>query len=374
MSRRWGEFPKARKNHPLSWATQNPLFAFGAIALVAGIVVLTVTIVRDYVGPKKFVVVELFDVDEKSTSGGITISLNRVTYQPGFDVRLSSFLRKKSNPRIIIDGEIANDSSDPIVRLWVITALADTRAVEAVELFVSSLARSDWRERAAAIRGLTRVRSKSSIGPLIERLDLEEGRLKGDALEALRALTGRTFVGNPERWREWWSASKDRFRLPDTVAVGAAPPHSRRVIYCLDISSSMTGAKLKAAKQWLLEAVEGLPRGARFDVIFFNHRIRRWNRKTSESLADALGTLRNGGQTNLFGALETALQDPEADTVTVISDGAPSAGAVVEPEEILRRIRRLNRTRQITIHGVSKTPTEFLKRLAAENGGRIIVN
>lgn len=115
MSRIWTDPPRYRRRHCLSWATENPLFGVAALAFIAGIVFITLTAIRDYTGPNKYVTVEFFDVDIGVTSGTTTISLDRVTYQPGFDIRLRSFSRTQSKPLVIIDGTISNDGTAPVV-------------------------------------------------------------------------------------------------------------------------------------------------------------------------------------------------------------------------------------------------------------------
>jgi hypothetical protein len=132
---------QVRRRHLLSWATENPLFAAGAIALVAGILVVTVLIAQDYVGPGKHVVVEFYDVNIEQTVGDTTMSLNRVTYQPGIDVRLSSFLRRNSKPLIIVDGIISNGGEARIIAFF--TAPSDSTGLVVSRLnedeFVSSV-------------------------------------------------------------------------------------------------------------------------------------------------------------------------------------------------------------------------------------------
>ena len=121
MRRSWSDPPRYRRRHYLSWATENPLFGVAAVALIAGIVFITVTVMRDYTGPNKYVTVEFFDVDIGVTSGTTTISLDRVTYQPGFDIRLRSFSRTQSKPLVIIDGTISNDGTVPVVAFFLLT-------------------------------------------------------------------------------------------------------------------------------------------------------------------------------------------------------------------------------------------------------------
>ena len=118
----WGKTPpEVRRRHCLSWATENPLFAVAAVALLIGIVIVVPGAVRDYVGSEKYVIVEFYDLDIGVTSGNSTISLNRVTYQPGFDVRLNRHSRKQSKPLLIIDGIISNDGTAPVVAFFRLT-------------------------------------------------------------------------------------------------------------------------------------------------------------------------------------------------------------------------------------------------------------
>jgi len=75
------------------------------------------------------------------------------------------------------------------------------------------------------------------------------------------------------------------------------------------------------------------------------------------------------GRTNTFDALREALRG-EADTVFFLSDGRPTAGPYVEPEDILREVRKLNELRKVVIHtiGIGEFDASFMLRLAQENG------
>lgn len=85
------------------------------MALIVGLVIVTVIIVQDYVGPRKNVVVEFYDIDVSVQVGSTKLSLERATYQPEIDVRLSSFLRRRSKPLVIVDGTMSNNGPVPIV-------------------------------------------------------------------------------------------------------------------------------------------------------------------------------------------------------------------------------------------------------------------
>jgi len=55
-----------------------------------------------------------------------------------------------------------------------------------------------------------------------------------------------------------------------------------------------------------------------------------------------------------------------------LSDGDPTAGRIIDQDDILREIRRMNRLRQIVIHTISFGASPFLKRLAEQNGGQYV--
>ena len=82
-----------------------------------------------------------------------------------------------------------------------------------------------------------------------------------------------------------------------------------------------------------------------------------------------LGQFPAGG-TNVFDPLASALEDGDVDTVWLLSDGDPTAGAFVFPDQILREVRRLNASRRVAIHTISVgQESDLLRRLAEENHG-----
>jgi hypothetical protein len=149
----------------------------------------------------------------------------------------------------------------------------------------------------------------------------------------------------------------------------------------------------------LKKIIMSLPDGALVNFVVFSDDVRVWRqegghpalvRLDDESRDDLLGTfldcLRPSGSTNLYDALDTALDfggrglfdkyyAAAFDTLYVISDGAPTAGPIVDKDEIRRRVREANQLRKIAIHCITfgdKNDTDFLKPMAEENGGRHI--
>jgi Mg-chelatase subunit ChlD len=89
------------------------------------------------------------------------------------------------------------------------------------------------------------------------------------------------------------------------------------------------------------------------------------------------------GSTNLFGALEKALEiggrgvydkyyQTAFDTIFVLSDGAPTAGEITDTEEILRRVQEANKFKRVLINTVTfgdVNNMRFMKALAEQSGG-----
>jgi uncharacterized protein with von Willebrand factor type A (vWA) domain len=85
------------------------------------------------------------------------------------------------------------------------------------------------------------------------------------------------------------------------------------------------------------------------------------------------------GKTNTYGALSTALgaagrgtkdknYECVVDTIFFLSDGRPTVGEYVDPQDVLREIRAANKLRKVVIHtiAIGEFQKDFMKRLAEE--------
>ena len=72
----------------------------------------------------------------------------------------------------------------------------------------------------------------------------------------------------------------------------------------------------------------------------------------------------------ITGADKAAMKSP-LDTVYFLSDGRPSIGKLVDPNEIRKEVRRYNEVFRMVIHtiAIGEFSKEFLQQLAEENGG-----
>ena len=199
-------------------------------------------------------------------------------------------------------------------------------ALDALALFKSELvltpARADlvnesWQGRASAIAALGRVRHIDSIEPLLERLTVEEGRLRKDAGDALGEITGRNFGERVDAWNQFWKTYKGRFKIPTdaelavlrqkqkerkeayTPPAGAVSYHgvstpSRSIIFVIDVSGSMeqeitkkelfaegnypSYRRIDIIKTELMRTIEGLENYVKFNVLSFATDIKPWKK------------------------------------------------------------------------------------------------
>jgi hypothetical protein len=68
-----------------------------------------------------------------------------------------------------------------------------------------------------------------------------------------------------------------------------------------------------------------------------------------------------------------AFQDPDVDTIFVMSDGEPTSGGVVDPHGIRTEVAFWNKHRNVRIHTVAIGGNlEVLEWLAKDSGGRYV--
>ena len=165
-------------------------------------------------------------------------------------------------------------------------------------------------------------RLKAGIRPLIARMRDETGRLQGDAYDALKTLTMRSFPDVPDTWDAWWDRNEDKFELPDPEAVAAAraalaesgtrytsgkkqflgiETKSDSIMFVIDVSGSMetlfdeperlaaTGRtyaslqRLEIVKQELMATIDDLPESTRFNIIAFATDVELWRKSSSKA-------------------------------------------------------------------------------------------
>ena len=270
------------------------------------------------------------------------------------------------------------------VRLAVARSLAAYRRMEAFELLKLCAKDEDWRVRGATISSLKQIGNSEAVDLLIERMQVEKGRLKDDINAALIDLTGEN-LAFAESWAAWWTgvgrklppkkkaAAKDgqdvSAKAKDTARFYGIPTRSQRICYIIDVSGSMnkevnlkrvviTGRKnsempvegktrLEVAKNELKRAVSNLNRDKLFNIVFFNQAVKVWQknmvnatRKGKELARGEISAVVGSGTTYTLGALREAFviagvihtsgdkkkakRDIGIDTIYLLSDGGPT--------------------------------------------------
>jgi hypothetical protein len=320
---------------------------------------------------------------------------------------------------------LAGDGLDVVVR------------EQSVVSALRALRRAGWRTDMALVGLAAEYPNRGVISPLIDLLESviddelvravnehASPRLRQEAWSTLCALTGAILPADqPEAWREFWEAEKDRIEIrkrnkPKTqtrASFFGIPVTGQEIAFVIDTSLSMRKlvdkpadtsrrtrrrfrrraapvdnrwSRLDAASDQLMTAVQSMEDTSRYRLITFADEVRRTRRpvrptpSTRRSLTEALGKLRPNGGTNLYGALFESLGAEQAvfgqqsayevDEIFLLSDGEPTAGAVEDKDTILRLVEELNRYQNIRINTVftgTGVGAEFLRKLAEQNGG-----
>jgi len=204
---------------------------------------------------------------------------------------------------------------------------------------------------------------------------------------------------------------------------------STRVVFIIDVSGSMQDyvvnrdgfkqrgftrfGKLDIVKEELLRTIRNLDTSVSFNILSFASKVRPWKNRLVQANAlnrrsaaawvrklkpiggdSARGLASAGlsgssgleeGRTNTYAALLAGLgvrgaEDPTAkvksdlDTIFFLSDGRPSVGDLVDPDDILESITGLNRFRRVTLHtiAIGEFQKDFMTDLARRNGGMFV--
>lgn len=271
-----------------------------------------------------------------------------------------------------------------------------------------------WQVRSAAIRALVQKRRKETIDALVERMAKETERIKWDLKWSLERLSGEDLGTDAKAWQSWWTRVRDDFvipsqqeveeklaRVPAAKDVGTAvqdglygPLYSENIAFLFDVSGSMTvgtehqGTRLEIAKAELAKVLENqLSAASQFNIIVFAEGVaafrpglQKAKPKTVEKAVEFVRSLKAGGETNAFGALAKAFEDPATDTIYLLSDGSPTIGEETIPELILQRVAQWNAHRRVIIHCIGFFPgtaknedkqqaRDFLSKLALAHEG-----
>jgi len=321
-------------------------------------------------------------------------------------------------------GELYGDSSEWEARVleFVASAQAEVRnaAIEHLvkdgradhlELVIEQLGHRDWSTRLTSLHALQSLRDARSVGPIIAQMQKEIGRVKVEFGDVLFALTGQPFRQASKSWSRWWEGARENFEIISEEELEDARAAmelrrlkevtnskffgiriiSQRVIFIIDVSGSMEESmrlqfeggkaltRMAVARRELTLAIQGLARGALFNIITFSSGVDSWLEggvaaadSTSREEAEAfVSRLLPGGGTNLYEAIQLAFEDPDVDTIFILSDGEPSAGAVTDPGAIRNEVASWNEHRGIAINTIAVGGRfRILEWLSEDSGGK----
>ena len=314
------------------------------------------------------------------------------------------------------------DKSDR-VQVAMAGVVAKLKIPEALEGLLKLLSEKSWTVRLAAIDALGAIEHRGAVGPLIQHIGEEEGRIREDCAKVLKKLTGQNFGPFPESWRRWWKDNREAYEGDGELPFGEPDPAkpaesdesyygipvlTRKAIFILDISHSMAYSmkhaqdlpkagelsKIEAAKRELIRTLSRFNSKGSFNVIAFNDRVLMWKPKMTPSkpsmkldVKEWVKALEPSSTTNLYEALENAFRIAGMgvsdkhyalgmDTVFFLSDGTPTNpdGTDDDPDKVIRAVRQWNQLKRVRIHaiGFSGHNIEFMTQLAEENGGKYV--
>jgi HEAT repeat protein len=223
--------------------------------------------------------------------------------------------------------------------------------------------------------------------------------------------------------------ARARYERPGAVAYHGVDTPSRSIVFVVDVSGSMEAhvvekerfkdgnypsmARMDIVKTELARTIEKLEPFVRFNVISFATDVDSWRKdlapanplnkraaadwvrklqpiggNSKEDLAQ-VGLVQSanleGGRTNTYGALMRAFGvDPrkgieqgyqsEVDTIFFLSDGRPTVGDLIDPDDILAAVARVNDLRKVVLHtiAIGEFRKDFMRKLAEEHGGQFI--
>lgn len=343
---------------------------------------------------------------------------------------LTKLIDKGKDPEIIsdaLDAVSALREGDPVwwkelaeltkseendIRNGAIEVLGTAKGSEYVPLLIEALAHDQWSTRLAAARGLERTRSKEAVGALCARVPEEEGRMALEFGEILWRLTGKPYRNQGALWARWWKEEGATFEFVDEFELNrlrraeearrlkqvsrssffGIEIDSHRVLFILDVSGSMAeptrgryvgvaGApRIDIARRELAACLDALDVQSLFNMIIFSGGVQSWQdticEKNEETLNDAkafVGRIVAGGGTNLYGAIQLAFEDPDVDTIYILSDGEPTAGDVTDPHAIRQFVAERNEHRGVVFHCIAVGGSlQVLEWVAQDSGGKYV--
>ena len=233
-----------------------------------------------------------------------------------------------------------------------------------------------WPVKVAVLSALGAIPDVKSVEPLLSLLDTEKGRFRQDTAYALASINCGKHSDDPGKWRTWWAANRQTFKPGDKATAKWRREHrvqdinvralmdfygvdiiSNRVVFVLDTSASMRGAKIASLKETMSRTLSDMPEFVKFNIVDFGGVVRVMNGGgclmsglLAESAVHQIGYMNLSLGTRTFDAMEVATDLPDLDTIMYLSDGAPVGGQFHAWDSITRSFDLYIRYRPISIH------------------------
>ncbi|MBV1884485.1 MAG: marine proteobacterial sortase target protein [Pseudomonadales bacterium] len=160
----------------------------------------------------------------------------------------------------------------------------------------------------------------------------------------------------------------------ETLSQTAQEVLPRELIFVLDTSGSMSGESIRQARAALIQGLEHLKPGDRFNVIEFNDQASQlypsavdFDLHYIEKAKHYIKNLNANGGTNIAGALDLALMHDASEgyvrQIVFITDGS-----VGNEEDLFIRIHQNLRENRLFTVGIGSAPNRYFMRVAAEIG------
>ena len=266
--------------------------------------------------------------------------------------------------------------------------------------------------RRCIVDAVGRYQDKSAVDFLVDRIEKSDGQLKYETALNLQRITGQKFGGIAQDWRTWWKANRDDFIFASRVDPSPShamkvPPrpiawdeprpsfygmtiYAKRVVFVIDRSGSMNSTvndetRLQRAQRELQRAINELSASDFFNIVAFDDRMEVFQRtlvpanasNKNDGIRFGYGLEPRGG-TACYEPLKMGLEaSNDLELILFLSDGQPTAGALVDPSAIVTAIANHNLTQRTTINTLGIDARDqhlaFLNNLADKNFGKLLL-
>lgn len=263
------------------------------------------------------------------------------------------------------------ESDDRVLREGAVLALGETGHPGAVEKILPLAKDVAPRVQEAVAEVIRARKADEGIPVLIELLRTGRLRVMDTARSALEEISGEKHGLDPSAWERWRERQeKDEPPAEEQDPAGSVATYygmnvlSDQVLFVVDVSGSMKAGeptRIETAREELTKTLDQLNRKTLFNIVCFSGQPVWWREQEVEAspknVADAkkfVEGLDAGGGTNVYDTLVEAFEKNKlVDTIFFLGDGSPSLGTFTEQEEILARLRWINRFRKVRIHAIA---------------------